>query len=105
MEGSKRRGRHATLEKRIVFDDVAITMHNRFEKHDSVHRDVVYSGLSLGTSSIWKTLCLCIARTFSSIFVGGWKLQTFAFLIKRTITRYVATNEYIVYDTGQIHNL
>jgi hypothetical protein len=103
MEGSKRRGKHATLEKRIVFNDVAITMHDRFEKHDSVHRDAIHSGLSLGTSSIWKTLCLCIVRTFPSIFLGGYKSQTFASLNQRT--RYVVTNEYIVYDTGQIHNL
>jgi hypothetical protein len=80
-----------------VFNDIAIKIHNRFEKQDSVHRDVVYSGLSLGTSLIRKTLCLCIARTFPSIFLGGCKSQRFVSLNQRI--RYVVTNGDIVYKT------
>jgi hypothetical protein len=79
-----------------VFGDIAITMHNRFEKQNSVHRDAIYSGLSLGTSLIWKTLCLSIARNFLSFFLGGCKSQTFV----SQRTRYVVTNEYIVYKTN-----
>jgi len=42
---------------------VAIKMHNRFEKQDSIHWDAMFLQLSLDAALVWKPSCLAIART------------------------------------------
>jgi hypothetical protein len=41
---------------------VATKMHNTFEKQDSIHRDAIFSGLSLEMFPIGRPLCIFIAR-------------------------------------------
>jgi hypothetical protein len=57
-------GRVINFLKRILME-----MHNSFEKQDSIHRDVIYPGLSLDASRIWRILCFVIATKSSHAFI------------------------------------
>jgi hypothetical protein len=48
---------------------IAVEMHNILEKQDCIHREAIYSGLSLDKARTWSLLCLLIAGTLLQTLV------------------------------------